>query len=174
VKILAFDLGRHTGWAVLENGKLKTGSYMARGQDEASVFIDWSAWVSTLVSLENPEAIAFEDVRFNRGRSFIPGMKALLYVKASYMGLTCFGVDVMTLKKFARKWESPIGKWTGAKLDMKRALMRQRGSVYGPSVELVADMDDNEVDAAWAAIWLDENATETVVGALPPAQKDSP
>ena len=166
MKILAFDLGRHTGWAVLENGKLKTGSYMARGQDEASVFIDWSAWVSTLVSLENPEAIAFEDVRFNRGRSFIPGMKALLYVKASYMGLTCFGVDVMTLKKFAHGYDPGVSKWTGSKENMADALANTR---YVDSRE----MDDNEVDAAWAAIWLDENATETAVGALPPAKKDA-
>ena len=153
MKILAFDLGRTSGWAVLDGKHLKTGSYRAKGDDEAAVFVDWSAWMSALVSLENPEAIAYEDVFFNRGKSYIPGMKALLFVKASYMGLTCFGVDVMTLKKFARGWDPGVSKWTGSKENMHDALAHTR---YVDSRK----MDEHETDAAWAAIWLDENAIE--------------
>ena len=153
MRILAFDPGKHTGWAVLDDGKLTTGSYMAQGKDEAEVFIDWSSFASVLMSKEEPEAIAFEDVTFNRGRSYIPGMKALLYVKAHYRALTCFGVDVNTLKKFARGWDPGVSKWTGSKENMADALTNTR---YTSD----KDMDDNEVDAAFCAIWLDETATE--------------
>lgn len=155
MRILAFDLGRTTGWAVIEDGELRTGSYTAKGDDQASVFVDWASFVGDVVCNESPDAIAFEDVTFNRGRSYIPGMKALLFVEAAAWKLTCFGVDVNTLKKFARR-NLPLGvSWCGSKEDMKGALTRIRGT------KAISGMTEDEVDAAWTAIWLDETAIET-------------
>ncbi len=155
MRILAFDLGRTTGWAVLEDGELLTGSYSAGGIDEADVFVEWWKRTQITIAAGKPDAIAFEDVTFNRGRSFIPGMMALLYVLAARERITAFGVNVQTLKAFAHKWASPVGKWTGSKDNMYSALMRRLGT------ETVCDMTEDEVDASWAALWLDETAVET-------------
>ena len=158
MRILAFDLGRTTGFALLEGDDLKTGWFRADGDDEAQVFISWSEWARDTIEAWQPDAIAFEDVTFNRGRSYIPGMKALLFVHASRHDLTCFGVPVQTLKRFAKQWyggDDTKSKWLSGKMDMKAALANKL------TPERVLAMTEDEVDAAWAAIWFNETATET-------------
>ena len=160
LRILALDLGRSTGWAVLDSGELRTASYHASNEGDG-VYVDWAEWLRQRIEAEQPEAIAYEQVQFNRGRSYIPGMTALLLVTAYQFGVTCFGVPVPTLKAFARR-SAPSGTWTGSKADMQRALVEREGTA-------ALDMTDDEVDAAWVALWAHETLIEQPAEVSDPA-----
>ncbi len=156
MKILAFDLGRSTGWAILDGDELRTGSHTAEGALADELFIDWHTWAKLLVNDTGPEAIAYEDIQFNRGKSYIPGMTALLYVLAGECGLTCFGVNSQELKAFARlssAWDPEI-KWAGSKLDMRLALTSRWPSAGSDF------FSEDEVDAAWVALWAEDTLVE--------------
>ena len=151
MRILAFDIGRTNGWATLDSGDLRTASYEASDEGKG-VYVDWAQWLRRLIEAEQPEAIAYEAVQFNRGKSYIPGMTALLLVIAETFGVTCFGVPVPTLKALAHR-SAPAGKWTGSKADMQGALFEREGTA-------AHDMSDDEVDAAWVALWAHETLIE--------------
>jgi len=150
------DLGRSTGVAVLDDGSIRTCSYQAKGAERDSLFVNWYDWAKDVIEREDPEAIAFEEVQGGmRGFSYIPGMAALLFVLARDNGLTCFGVHQQTLKAFARQWKPGV-TWTGSKNDMRRALethpRRRSIAIY--------DSQEDEVDAAWVALWAEETLVE--------------
>lgn len=145
MNVLSFDFGKTTGWSVtLEDGTILWGEKSLVG-DEGEIFIGFE---NLLVGLANEHAIdvvAFEDVRFNRGFSYIPGMMAITMCHCINRGLPYVGVGVSELKKWATG--------TGNASKGKMILAARSYLVDGINQELT----DNEADAILVGRWFLEN-----------------
>lgn len=70
MKILALDLGTTFGWARMDElGQLEVGNRTLTG-DEGERYSAFQVWLKgALTSLEGEGFVAFEDVRFSRGKA---------------------------------------------------------------------------------------------------------
>ena len=113
---------------------------------EARCELDWA------------DAMAYEYVQFNRGKSIIAGLRGILLAAAEEHEILCHGVNVSTLKSFA------IPQIKGKKKDRGKGAMAQVLAIEWPEFyEHIAKLSgkvDDLVDAAWTVIWLLENIEE--------------
>ena len=127
----------------------------------------WSHGSVVEAEVKWADALGYEHVQFNRGKSLIEGFRALLIVEAIEKKKLCVGVNVSTLKTFAIR-----GRWSDA--DRKK---KGKEKISGKrKMELALAMDhpafiehmdgryekrDDLVDAAWVCIWLLTVAVES-------------
>lgn len=151
MRVLGLDLGKKTGWAIYDGGVLESGAFDLSGEPERlQVYRRWFALANDILCTnEDIDCIVFEDPRFNRGFSYIPGMTAMLTVLADEEGIPIFPATVQEVKMHA------TGKGNASKDQMHKALV-MRG-FFGGDI----DWGEDAVDAAWAAIWMSETATVT-------------
>lgn len=114
------------------------------------------------------DAVGYEHVQFNRGKSLIEGFRGILLAHAEEEERFCAGVNVATLKKFAIN-----GRWRDAdrkkkekkpipgKKKMEMALLEDHPQFYeylhninGERLLPVSGKLDDLYDAAWVCIWL--------------------
>lgn len=151
-RILALDLATKTGWCVSDR---ETG-YVASGVIDATpakprkgqppphpgrrfdTFLD--ALFAACVNPYTFEAIIFEDVKRNAGRSaalVYCGLLAITQATAYRQRVPCIGVGVYDVKRAA------VGKARATKNEMIAA-----ANEAWPDVDII---DDNEADAMWLA-----------------------
>ena len=148
--ILALDLGTTTGWAMMENGKVSSGSVSFRPShfDSAnSRYTKFRRW------LDDNHCVTFDDVVYEAVRRHngtiagqtYGGFMATLQMWCDAHGLPYEGVPVGTIKKFA------TSNGNASKRAMVAA-MEERG--HKPR-------DDNEADALALLYWrLDQTTLE--------------
>lgn len=156
MRILAFDLGTNTGWAILnDDGQLNAGtktlatgaeitawgkSRLNRRQDPR--ILRFFKFVHSLVVSVQPDVVVFEDVTFSTytlQTQMWSSLRAALWLAISpSILLEC--LPVSSLKMFA------TGSGAATKQMMMSALFKQHP-------EMAGKVDDNGADAAWLAIW---------------------
>lgn len=166
-KTLTFDLGTHTGWAlivghhVVDSGTvlLATDEELAAQQKEGRERTMDIRFVRFLEFLESKSSqgasrFVFEDVLFTRGAAqaqLWSSLRAAIWAAALRAKTPVFCVPVATLKKFAS------GNGGAQKEEMAKALATAEPGQYTllPATGALRGngraMDDNEVDAIWLA-----------------------
>lgn len=144
-RVLALDLATVTGWAVVANGIITSGSQdFARykgakhkpAEHPGQPFASFRRWLHEKLREEKPAAIVYEEVmRFPyamQAHSFC-GYRALMYEAATIFSLPCYRYSPATIKLF----------WCGkGNADKERMVAMTRNRC--PDVDLT---DDNEADA---------------------------
>lgn len=173
MRVTCFDLG--TRGAVFraekdDDGKiipLSCEIWSLKGLDDARYF---EFDVIAQVEVKWADAIGYEHIQFNRGKSYIEGFRAILLAECKQEDRFCAGVNVSTLKKFAinGRWSDADRKKKGKKkIDGKKKMAMALAEDYPEFISLIAgrfQKFDDVIDAAWVAIWLLTTATETENG----------
>jgi len=143
VNVLALDLGTTVGFALLdEAGALQVGHRTLSGE-EGERYEAFRRWLSRAFQwLGRDGCVAFEDVRFNRGRSYIPGLRAVLMAECVARDVAYVGVGVSELKK----WATSNGNAP------KSAMVEAAGRFTD------RPLTEDEADAVLVAKWAEENA----------------
>ena len=168
LKVAAFDLGVNfsifragiTDKGVIEPLSCNTWSLTGNDEDRYTEFHQ-----IIIAAVSWADAVAYEHVQFNRGKSLIEGFRSVLIVECAQKDIFCAGVNVATLKKFAIK-----GRWPDTKDREKKGKKKIEGK---KKMELALAFDypefidkidlylkdkkkgrDDVIDAAWVSIWL--------------------
>ncbi len=145
---LALDLGTVTGWALLRDGVVASGTWMFRpGRYEGGGmrYLRFRRMVAEAIELGNVTSVYFEEVRRHMGTDaahVYGGLLGTLTAHCEELGLPYAGVPVGTIKRHA----------TGAGNAGKPAMLeaaRVRG--WDPA-------DDNEADALWLLDYVTQGA----------------
>ena len=169
---LALDISTHTGWAILDNGKVTSSGTIhlatvkqlqdqRKAGKERTEDMRFAALYDFIASKlpADPTQVVFEDVQFSSTQmqsQLWASLRAAIWAVARVHGkLVINCVPVGTLKSFA------TGSGSAKKPQMAEALAK----LYpGSSVTVVKevptlhrpgmpDADDNEVDAIWLALY---------------------
>lgn len=144
-KSLILDLGTQTGWALLANGIVTSGTVgfqtykgcKSRPADHAGqVFINFQRWLRGRIQDDKPTEIAYEDVyRWSSGDAakLYCGLRAFLLANGALYGLPVTGYSPSMVKKY----------WTGKGNSDKDAMMAETKRRF-PALRL---SDSNEADA---------------------------
>ncbi len=134
VSILGIDLGTITGWAMLVEGKIRSGSVsfkQSRFEGGGMRYLKFERWLS---SLPKVGLVYFEEVRRHLGADAAHaygGFLSHLTAWCEMRGIPYQGVGVGTIKRFI------AGKGNASKLEVMESV---RGLGFSP-------VDDNEADA---------------------------
>ena len=144
--ILALDLGTKTGWAINDEGVIRSGmedftptKYGYRG----SRYLDFSAWLCAIYTLYHFESVYYE-MPHMRGRwatEALHGYLAYLYGFLAPHDIDPIAVHSGTIKKFA----TGNGKASKEEMIVKAQEFIEIGIPRGKTVRLITD--DNEADA---------------------------
>lgn len=169
---LSLDLGSTTGWAVLANGFIQSGSEIfERKKGRKTIpddhpgkkFYDFHCWLNGLVRLWKPEIIYFEEIlsyQNNSTNQLLFGFRAVLHVVAARRGIPVESVWPTTLKV------KVAGKGNATKKEMLDLALR----TLSPEVT-----DHNESDALLilsyfngtdTSTWLHEKQIEDIENAF--------
>lgn len=173
---LAFDFGVSTGVAVagrdpkpigtgpglgplrIETHAIKLGKPDWEERDRMGVFVDR---LDALIEEVAPDAIAYEEVSFGvkgRGALWIRRCEGYLLGTAYRHGILVHGINVMTLKSWARKNGSEYEKKSGMPT---KQMMIDRARAFDwvdPDAVAKSALDDCS-DSAWAAHWIMTHAS---------------
>jgi Holliday junction resolvasome RuvABC endonuclease subunit len=144
VKILALDLGTHTGWALLEGGHVESGVQLfdvKRGESPGMRYLRFNRWLEEMAGADpKPHVIVFEQAHHRGGAAteVAAGFSTRILEFCARHGIEHASVHTATLKKFA------TGKGNADKEAMLEAARRR----FKPDLE-----DDNEADALWILEW---------------------
>lgn len=124
MKILSFDLGRYTGWAVLEDGRLLATDEVDLGEDDHMRYANFARLYRRLAADHGPDVVAYERVVHNTGygNHVIQACRGIVEAETGLMGLLCVPVNVMTAKKVV------AGTGRATKDDMRAALVGRYGN----------------------------------------------
>lgn len=114
------------------------------------------------------DAVGYEHVQFNRGKSLIEGFRAILIAQAEEEERFCAGINVASLKKFAinGRWSDADRKKRGKKkIDGKKRMQMALMADHPQFISYMHNLDgervlpitgklDDLIDAAWVAIWV--------------------
>lgn len=139
MNVLALDLGTVTGWAVLVDGQVRSFGEKEFVGDKPERFIGFDNFLGQLLYDHEIDWVVFEEVNFNRGFSYIPGMMALLWVTCINRDLGFVGVNVSSLKAWA----------TGSGSASKEDMIEVANGHLGADQQLT----DNMADAILAGLW---------------------
>jgi len=140
MKILALDLGTHTGWALLEAGHVESGVQVfdvKRGESPGMRYLRFNRWLEEMAGGDpRPDAIIFEQAHHRGGAAteVAAGFSTRILEFCARHGIEHASVHTATLKKFA------TGKGNADKEAMLEAA-RQR---FKPDLA-----SDDEADALW-------------------------
>jgi len=142
--ILALDLGTTTGWALLKDGEIRSGSICFKSSHFDSgdcKFTRFKRWLVNLKAAHGDiDQIVYEAVRRHSGTiagQTYGGFMATLQMFGDHHKIPYEGVPVGTIKKFA------TDNGNASKLDMINAMQRKG---HRPK-------DDNEADALALLYW---------------------
>lgn len=163
MKILALDLGTHTGWCLGEAGKIPTygtltlakpkevkqfGLERTARTDDPRIRRLWK-WVHDTCAREQPNVVIWEDVQFATYTFQVQLWSSLrtaaqlgarsAHNRVAPMVFDC--VNVTTLKRFASYFGS-------AKKNVMAAMLRKKH----PEID-ISGCDDNAIDAIWLFKW---------------------
>lgn len=165
MRILALDLGTHTGYAYHGLGGFNSGTKILatpkqlreakerrldrRGDIRVIAFWEWL----TQLHVENQfDTVVFEDVQFSSSTAqtqLWSSFRAAVWL--AFPGVLIEAVPVGTLKKFAS------GSGAADKPTMLAALVRR----FPEFITLGKVQDDNEIDACWLYLWAGRNLSRT-------------
>lgn len=144
-RILALDLATVTGWAMVANGVITSGSWSfarhagnkTRAPDHPGAsFAMFRRWLHTKILEDKPAAITYEEVNFFKfafqAYSFC-GLRGIMYEAAAGANLPLHPNKLHQIKAF----------WTGSAVAKKPQMMAETLRRY-PELNLT---DDNEADA---------------------------
>jgi Holliday junction resolvasome RuvABC endonuclease subunit len=140
VKILALDLGTHTGWALSENGHVESGVQVfdvKRGESPGMRYLRFNRWLEEMASSDpRPDVVVFEQAHHRGGAAteVAAGFSTRVLEFCARHGIEHASVHTATLKKFA------TGKGNADKEQMLEGARRR----FKPELA-----DDNEADALW-------------------------
>ena len=146
MRALALDLGKTTGFAYA-NGAQRRSMFEEFPAGVHNVYPMFWRQLTRLLDHEKIEEVVYEDPKFNRGFSYIPGLIALLIVACKERDIPTFACTVQEVKKTA------TGKGNATKEEMKAALPDEMRL-------WVADQED-AIDAAWVLEWYLRNRETT-------------
>ncbi|MBC6685950.1 Holliday junction resolvase [Wolbachia pipientis] len=132
--MLTLDLGKQTGWAILTNGVIESGSksfHGSRFSGGGMCFLSFRNWLN---SLKDISAVYFEEVRRHLGTDAAHcygGFLAVLSAWCEEHHVPYQGVNVKTIKRFI------AGKGNASKSEVIEAI---REKSFSPR-------DDNQADA---------------------------
>jgi len=132
MSILTLDLGKQTGWAILTDGVIQSGSKSFHSSRKCGHFLNFRNWLNSLD--HKFTAVYFEDVKRHSGTyaaHCYGGFLAILIAWCEEHNIPYKGVAVKTIK------HSITGKGNASKDDVIEAV-RKRGC---------SPKDDNEADA---------------------------
>ncbi len=142
---LCFDLATKTGWAVVENGIIKSSGVQSfakkRGETNGIVFLRLHKWLDDMVALcESSPVVVYEQAHFRGGPAteLCVGMQTHLQSWCAAKSIECAPVTTSQLKLFA------TGKGNAGKEIMIEAAEKKLGR---------PPIDDNEADAVHIAGW---------------------
>ncbi len=138
MSILTLDLGKQTGWAILTDGVIESGSESFHGNRFSGGgmhFLNFRSWLNSVKEkLPNIETVYFEEVRRHLGTDAAHcygGFLAVLSAWCEENNIPYQGVNVKTIKRFI------AGKGNASKSEVIEAI-REKG---------FAPRDDNQADA---------------------------
>ncbi|UXX40555.1 crossover junction endodeoxyribonuclease RuvC [Wolbachia endosymbiont of Oryzaephilus surinamensis] len=138
MSILTLDLGKQTGWAILHDGIVQSGSesfHTSRFSGGGMVFLNFRKWLNEMKEkFPSIETVYFEEVRRHLGTDAAHcygGFLAVLSAWCEEHHVPYKGVNVKTIKRFV------TGKGNASKSEVIEAI-REKG---------FAPRDDNEADA---------------------------
>ncbi|MFT4314849.1 MAG: crossover junction endodeoxyribonuclease RuvC [Wolbachia pipientis] len=138
MSILTLDLGKQTGWAILTDGVIESGSksfHGSRFSGGGMHFLKFRSWLNEMKEkFSNIEAVYFEEVRRHLGTDAAHcygGFLAVLSAWCEENNIPYQGVNVKTIKRFI------TGKGNASKSEVIEAVKKKGGS----------PRDDNEGDA---------------------------
>ncbi|WP_143688967.1 crossover junction endodeoxyribonuclease RuvC [Wolbachia endosymbiont of Laodelphax striatellus] len=138
MSILTLDLGKQTGWAILTDGVIESGSksfHGSRFSGGGMHFLKFRSWLNEMKEkFSNIEAVYFEEVRRHLGTDAAHcygGFLAVLSAWCEEHHVPYQGVNVKTIKRFI------TGKGNASKSEVIEAV-KKKG---------VSPRDDNEGDA---------------------------
>lgn len=169
MRVSCFDLGSSGAVfrAKLEDGvivPLSCERWSWSGQTDEEKYHQYATIARCEV--EWADAVGYEHVQFNRGKSLIEGFRGILVSKAEEQGILCAPINVASLKKFAIKgrWSDKDRKVRGKKPINSKKKMQMALSLDYPQFQEFLDGDgrilpvqgkrDDLIDAAWVCIWL--------------------
>lgn len=143
VRVLSLDLAQTTGWALIANGIITSGSQCFAGktkkgetQHAGNNFSRFDNWLRDRLCDDKPEAVCFEEVfrwmSSSAAHSFC-GFRAIMMLQCTRKGIPCFAYSPTTIKKY----------WTGNGA-AKKELMMETTLMRFPDLDLT---DSNEADA---------------------------
>ena len=152
VATLALDLGTQTGFALLADGKIVSGSksfHTSRFSGGGMRFLQFRHWLDDLKTKADIRLVFFEEVRRHLGvdaAHVYGGFLAHLTAWCEDHEIAYQGVGVGVIKKFM----------TGAGNASKEAMLQAaRDKGFDP-------VDDNEADALAILFWSQEHAKQTI------------
>ncbi|WP_353285195.1 crossover junction endodeoxyribonuclease RuvC [Wolbachia endosymbiont (group A) of Beris morrisii] len=138
MSILTLDLGKQTGWAILKDGVIQSGSenfHGSRFSGGGMHFLNFRRWLNEMRErFSDIEAVYFEEVRRHLGTDAAHcygGFYAVLTAWCEENNIPYQGVPVKTIKRFI------TGKGNASKSEVIEAV---KGKGFFPQ-------DDNEADA---------------------------
>lgn len=144
MSILTLDLGKQTGWAILHNGVIQSGSesfHGSRFSGGGMVFLNFRRWLNEMKEkFPNIEAVYFEEVRRHLGTDAAHcygGFLAHLTAWCEENNIPFQGVPVKTIKRFIAG--------TG-NADKKKVIEAIRKKGFN-------SIDDNEADSLALMLW---------------------
>lgn len=139
MNILAIDLGTTTGWALMAQGHINSGSKSFKPQrfeGGGMRYLRFKRWLTEIkATVDTIEAVYFEEVRRHMGvdaAHAYGGFLATLTAWCEHHQIPYSGVPVGTIKKFA------TGRGNASKNEMIKAAWK---------LTEVFPVDDNEADA---------------------------
>lgn len=119
--VLGFDLGRYTGYAVVESDtkELLLADEIDLGEEDQHRYANFARLYRGLIAEFEPDLVGYEQVSHNTGRGnhVIQGCRGVVEAEAVLGGLLCVPVNVMTAKKHV------AGTGKATKDDMRAALI---------------------------------------------------
>lgn len=142
-KVLALDLAQTTGWAVLANGVITSGSQCFASKPRKGVtphagdnFHRFDNWLRERLCDDKPESVCFEEVfrwmSSSAAHSFC-GFRAIMMIQCARKGIPVHGYSPTTIKKH----------FCGSG-NAKKDVMIATACMRWPDLEIT---DDNQVDS---------------------------
>ncbi len=135
MNVLALDLATHTGWALLENGRLESGVDVfdvRRGESAGMRYVKFGRWLQEIGG--RAEFVVYEQT--------VPGIggaaREISAGLVSHVQAYCARRDI----EHAACWPSTLKKWTTGKGNASKAEMLEAVARRWRRVD-----DDNEADA---------------------------
>lgn len=158
--IAAFDFGKNMGWCRLFDTRFELGTeYLYRvGKHVAKdnpkfrdistgeVYL-WS-WGAIERTLTGATVACWEDVQFNRGRSYIPGQSAILMALCEARQMPYCGVGVSELKR-----------WAAGHGQAPKERMLDVAEAFAMGYDGPKPKNSHEADALLVAMWAREHVT---------------
>lgn len=160
--LLGLDFGKTVGWCLLMMDEGKTiatvtvGDIQHDGEDRGEINLAYMTWVEKLLPVV--DVVAYEEVRFNRGFSYIPFQMGYVQGRCVALQKPYVGVNVSELKAWARKGTKYGRNKEGSGMNKDDMILAAREMLsdtrHGINHPISADM----ADATLAALWARENA----------------